>query len=418
MNDPNGTIQFGGTYHLFYQHNPDGPLWGDIHWGHATSTDLVHWDDEAIALAPVPGGPDSDGCFSGSAVDNNGALTLIYSGNRIYPQPDGTTRRVQSTCVATSHDGLRTWQQHPANPVIPGPPPELDTVQYRDPAVCREGDEWLCVTGSGIRDVGGTALLYRSPDLVQWDYVGPLFVGDVKSHDPLWTGPMWECPQFFALDDTRVLLISVWDSGTKYVAYYTGDYADTAFPAHTGTPRCGRLVLCPADDPGHQGRYIMWGWLRERRDRDAQSAAGWSGIMSLPRILTASLDGTLRYDPAQNWRRYAGRLRMFPSVNCVTRWYRSTASRANTPSCGQSCAGGRTHLRVAAPPLTGRGGRNAPRLRTGEWMSLAQPFALRSQGCVGHDRSGFYRDTNGDQHGGRGYVDPGGGRTAHVACLP
>ena len=58
MNDPNGAIQWQGTYHLFYQHNPNGPLWGQIHWGHATSTDLIHWTDWPMVLAPTPGGPE------------------------------------------------------------------------------------------------------------------------------------------------------------------------------------------------------------------------------------------------------------------------------------------------------------------------------------------------------------------------
>ncbi len=68
MNDPNGPIWWKGKYHLFYQLNPHAAVWGDMHWGHAVSADMVHWRHEPIALAPTPGGPDSEGCFSGSAV--------------------------------------------------------------------------------------------------------------------------------------------------------------------------------------------------------------------------------------------------------------------------------------------------------------------------------------------------------------
>ncbi len=319
MNDPNGTIQLGGTYHLFYQHFPDAPQWGPMHWGHATSTDLVHWDDLPIALAPTPGGPDTDGCWSGCAVDNNGVPTFVYSGNRAYPQPDGTTKRVQSTCIATSDDGMRTWHKSAANPVIPGPPEELDTVQYRDPAVWREGDEWLCVTGSGIAGVGGTVLLNRSRDLVRWDYLGELFTGDVNSRDPIWTGPMWECPQFFALDGTHVLVISVWDSGTKYVAYYTGDYANYRFAPRTlARLDAGDSFYAPQAIADDQGRRVMWGWLRERRDRDAQTAAGWSGVMSLPRILTVAPDGTLRYAPAPELETLRGAHTHIPERDLLT----------------------------------------------------------------------------------------------------
>src|ERR1700733_3246251 len=72
MNDPNGLIQWKGKVHLFYQHNPFGPLWGNMHWGHAVSADLVHWTDLPLALAPTPDSPDETGIFSGCCVNNNG----------------------------------------------------------------------------------------------------------------------------------------------------------------------------------------------------------------------------------------------------------------------------------------------------------------------------------------------------------
>src|SRR5918993_5945456 len=72
MNDPNGLIQWEGTYHLFYQTNPNGPIHGTIHWGHASSDDLVYWTDLPLALSPTPGGPDQEGCYSGCAVNNDG----------------------------------------------------------------------------------------------------------------------------------------------------------------------------------------------------------------------------------------------------------------------------------------------------------------------------------------------------------
>ncbi|GAC1461444.1 MAG: hypothetical protein PVSMB2_23680 [Ktedonobacteraceae bacterium] len=80
MNDPNGLIHWKGRYHLFYQHNPHGAFHEKIHWGHALSSDLVHWTDLPIALTPTPGRADADGCWSGCAIDNHGTPTLLYTG--------------------------------------------------------------------------------------------------------------------------------------------------------------------------------------------------------------------------------------------------------------------------------------------------------------------------------------------------
>ena len=97
LNDPNGMIDWDGVFHLFYQYNPNGPLHGTIHWGHASSADLVHWTDHPIALAPTPGGPDAEGCWSGCAVDNNGTPTFVYTG--VNPQ---------TVCLAVSADDLES----------------------------------------------------------------------------------------------------------------------------------------------------------------------------------------------------------------------------------------------------------------------------------------------------------------------
>ena len=115
MNDPNGLIQWQGQYHLFYQYNPNGAVHGTIHWGHAVSSDLIRWTDLPIALTPTPGGPDAAGCWSGCAVDNHGIPTLIYTGIR-----------PQAQCIATSLDGLITWEKFSGNPVLKSPPPRSE----------------------------------------------------------------------------------------------------------------------------------------------------------------------------------------------------------------------------------------------------------------------------------------------------
>lgn len=291
INDPNGLIQWNGRYHLFYQHNPHGPLHGTIHWGHAVSDDLVHWSDMPVALTPTPGGPDEDGCFSGCAVDNGGVPTIIYT---------GVQGKKQLPCIATSTDGdLAMWTKYPGNPVIPSPPKELDLVAFRDHCVWREEDGWYQIIGSGIRDVGGAALLYSSPDLIDWEYMHPLYVGDANVRNPVWTGTMWECPAFFPLGDNHVLVVSVFDEGDLYyTAYYTGRYEDHRFTPETlDIVDYGGHFYAPQTLLDDKGRRIMWGWLWEGRSEQLLQEAGWAGVLSLPRTVYMSPDGSLGMEP-------------------------------------------------------------------------------------------------------------------------
>ena len=137
MNDPNGTIYWKGRYHVFYQYNPDGAYWGNIHWGHASSEDLVHWEDHPIALRPAADGPDREGCWSGTAfVNREGLPTFIYHG-----VPDGI-------CIATSVDDmLEKWEKHPANPVIPEPQEGAEYQIRGAPCAWVEDDTYYGITG-------------------------------------------------------------------------------------------------------------------------------------------------------------------------------------------------------------------------------------------------------------------------------
>ena len=125
LNDPNGLTQRDGWYHLFYQYNPFAAVHDRIHWGHARSTDLMHWEHLPIALEPGDG-PDVDGCWSGVLVDDGGVPTLVYSGRH-----DG----IELPCVATGSADLLEWTTDAANPVIPAPPSDLDIVAFRDHCV-------------------------------------------------------------------------------------------------------------------------------------------------------------------------------------------------------------------------------------------------------------------------------------------
>lgn len=293
MNDPNGVIYWRGRYHLFFQYNPHGPVWGDIHWGHAVSDDLIHWEDLPVALTPTPGGPDEGGCWSGCAVDNGGVPTVFYTGIRGAYE----LARSQVTCVAVGSNDLVTWQKHPANPVLTAPE-GLNLIGFRDPSVWRDGNVWYQLVGSGVRGVGGAVLLYRSRGLLEWEYLGPLITGEEHAL-PLWTGSIWECPQLLAFGDKHVLIFGVWDDRTHYTVAMTGRLRGHRFvPEQTRKLDAGDRHFYAAQAlTDETGRRLMWGWIQE--DGDARHEAGWSGVMSLPRELALAPDGTLRMKPPE-----------------------------------------------------------------------------------------------------------------------
>ncbi|KAB1187328.1 MULTISPECIES: GH32 C-terminal domain-containing protein [Haloferax] len=290
VNDPNGVIQYEGTYHMFYQYNPGGPFHGSIHWGHATSEDLVHWEDQPVALTPDPDGPDRDGCWSGCAVvDDDGTPTILYTGGREHHQ---------LPCLATTTDPmLRSWDKTSDNPIIEAAPDDIDILgtddwaaEFRDHAVWKVGDDWYQLIGSAIAHVGGVALLYRSSDLREWEYVGPLHSG-TEGH-----GTVWECPELLEFDDYDLFHVSNYDD----VRYFVGE-ADLDTPEfdvdNEGLLDYGDFYA-PQSTVDDDGRTLSWGWVKEGRGVEAQWHAGWSGMLSLPRELSVDEDGTLRQQPA------------------------------------------------------------------------------------------------------------------------
>lgn len=303
MNDPNGPIFYRGRYHMFHQYNPQAAIWGNMNWAHATSENLIHWRHEPIALSPTAGGPDQDGVFSGSAVLDHGKPTLLYTGVQP-PRSDAeatlvdgahTWRETQCLAVAADDD-LRTWKKLP-QPVIAAPPAGLAVLGFRDPCLWREGDLWMLALGSGIRDKGGAILLYSSPDLRQWTYLHPLIEGTFSgrsSSNAVDTGDMWECPDFFPLRNKHVLLIST----AGKVRWKVGAYSDQRFiPEKEGVVDWGSYYAAKTM-LDRDGNRILWGWIPEaRRDPDL-IAAGWAGVMSLPRVLSLSRENELQTEVA------------------------------------------------------------------------------------------------------------------------
>jgi len=297
MNDPNGPIYWRGQYHVFFQYNPNAAVWGDMHWAHAMSPDMVHWKHLPIALAPTPGGPDQSGCFSGSAVINHRVAAVLYTGVEPAPAGQATLRDVnlrESQCLATSQDQqLRAWQKLP-KPVIAAPPPGLEVTGFRDPCLWRDSDVWCLGLGSGFFKQGGSVLLYRSSDLGTWEYLHPLcsgaWNGKVTS-DPVDSGEMWECPDFFPLGDKHVLLYST----ERKVYWEVGDYdrKERKFhPQKRGLLDSG-AYYAPKSMLDRDGNRILWGWVPETRPIEQYKAAGWAGLMALPRVLSVGASGDL-----------------------------------------------------------------------------------------------------------------------------
>ena len=314
MNDPNGPIWWKGQYHLFYQLNPQAAVWGDMHWGHAISPDMIHWRHQPIALAPTPGGPDSEGCFSGSAVVFEGKPAFIYTGVQNAPPDQATIRdgsdklRETQLLAIAEDDKLLHWKKT-EKPIIAAPPAGMMVTGFRDPTPWREGDTWYVGIGSGEREVGGCVLLYRSGDLRHWEFMHKLVQGKANGKiavNPCDSGEMWECPDFFALDGHHVLLYST----ENKVFWTTGEY-DTRkhlyFPLKTGVLDHDAAYYAPKSFVAPDGRRILWGWLRESRPEAQFSAAGWSGAMSLPRVLHVNRDGYLEMTPAAECEKLRGK---------------------------------------------------------------------------------------------------------------
>ena len=303
MNDPNGPIFWKSAYHMFYQYNPNEAVWDDMHWAHAISEDMIHWRHLPIALAPTPGWDDADGCFTGSAVDDHGTVTILYTGVKSVA-PDRATlrdghnnfREVQ--CLATSTDPqLRTWIKW-KEPVIE-PPNDPTLPGFRDPFLWRQDDSWILGVASGHFKKGGCILLYRSKDLRAWEPLRELASGhwtEKQSINPVDSGEMWECPDFFPLGNKHVLLYSTAGS----VLWESGELNPKKLKFHSerrGIIDPGAYYAQKTQLDAH-GNRILWGWIPEKRPDADLIAAGWAGCMALPRVLSLSDAGNLEMSVA------------------------------------------------------------------------------------------------------------------------
>jgi fructan beta-fructosidase len=295
MNDPNGMVYYNGEYHLFYQHYPKGTVWGPMHWGHAVSRDLIHWENLPIALAP-----DSLGyIFSGSAVfdkhnstgfgtERNPPLVAMFTYHDPTGEKAGRTD-YQYQGLAYSLDKGRTWAKYDKNPVIPNAEKLKD---FRDTKVFwhAETNKWLVVFA-----VGDHVRLYSSRDLKNWQMESEFGKND-GSH-----GGVWECPDLFPLkvkgtnQEKWVLLVSINPGGANggsATQYFIGDFDGKTFrnesPPETvlwldyGRDNYAGVTWSNAP----KDRRIFIGWMSNWDYAQKVPTKNWRSAMTLPRELS------------------------------------------------------------------------------------------------------------------------------------
>ncbi|MDR3593390.1 glycoside hydrolase family 32 protein [Clostridium sp.] len=307
INDPNGFSMFNGEYHLFYQYHPYDIKWGPMHWGHSKTKDFIKWEQLPVALAPDEE-YDLEGCFSGSAIELDGKHVLIYTGVVDKVEDDGSHFIRQTQCVAIG-DGI-DYEKLDCNPVIDSflLPEDSNLEDFRDPKIWKEGEDFYVVVGSRHADESGQILLYKSKDLRNWSFVSVLDRSENK------LGRMWECPDFFKLDGSDIMIISpqeVKAKGLKFhnghnTAYLIGKYdkENYKFNRESYEPiDFGLDFYAPQTLETEDGRRIMIGWMQSWENNIVPSFFKWCGMMTIPRELTMK-DGHLIQNPIREIENY------------------------------------------------------------------------------------------------------------------
>ncbi|WP_223068259.1 glycoside hydrolase family 32 protein [Paenibacillus caui] len=290
MNDPNGLVYYEGEYHLFYQHHPDSCVWGPMHWGHAVSRDLVHWEHLPIALFPDEAGMIFSGCC---VVDQDDSSGLFNGGSGLVAlftlADDGSESGTPFQCqgIAFSKDRGRTWTKYAGNPVLS----DENYQDFRDPKVFWHEDSglWVMLLAAGDR-----IAFYTSPNLREWSFASHFGIGE-GSHDGV-----WECPDLFRLSagggrSKWIMIVSIGDSpeaGSK-TQYFIGEFDGREFrndrPADEvlwlDDGRDNYAGVSWSDIPDSDGRRIYIGWMNNWKYAKIIPAESWRGAMTLPREL-------------------------------------------------------------------------------------------------------------------------------------
>ena len=301
MNDPNGMVYYDGEYHLFYQYYPDSTVWGPMHWGHAVTRDLMHWEHLPIALYP-----DSLGyIFSGSAVvdwkntsgfgkDGEPPLVAIFTHHNMAGEKTGKID-FQYQSIAYSNDKGRRWTKYKGNPVVPNP----GIKDFRDPKVIWDDNsgQWVMVLAAQDQ-----VKFYGSKNLKNWTMLSD-FGKNLGSH-----GGVWECPDLFPLkvEGTGgmkwVLLVSInpgGPNGGSATQYFVGDFDGKNFNLDPGFKnkvtneqavwldwgRDNYAGVTWSDMPEIDGRRIFLGWMSNWDYAKVVPTEKWRSAMTLPREL-------------------------------------------------------------------------------------------------------------------------------------
>ena len=290
MNDPNGLVWFQGKYHAFFQHNPYAPHWDPMHWGHAVSTDLIHWEELPIALYPDQAYENDGGCFSGSAVVKDGKLYLFYT--------SVSKELGQTQSVAISEDGIH-FTKYAGNPVIRENP--LGYPDFRDPKVIRIDGTWYMVVGTGNASTG-KVLLFTSEDLLAWQYVGVLFEGAEYAN-------CIECPDLFKLGDDYVLMFSKIGEKERATIFAVGDFAGGKLENYSLCgPEWGPDFYAPQTFEAPDGRRLMLGWMYHW-GKTAPDGCPFAGALSSARELSIRDGKVCSYPPKELARLLTGESR-------------------------------------------------------------------------------------------------------------
>jgi fructan beta-fructosidase len=288
INDPNGMVYHKGVYHLFYQHHPYSSVWGPMHWGHATSSNMINWKHEPIAIYP-----DSIGTiFSGSAVfdknntsgfgkNGNAPLVAIFTQHKVEGEKAGRND-FQTQSIAYSNDEGKTWTKYSANPVINNP----GIRDFRDPKVIWYGPSEKWIMSLATKD---NIVFYSSPDLKNWTKESEFGEGR-GAH-----GGGWECPDLIPLDDNGkqrwVLIVNLnpgAPNGGSGTQYFVGDFNGKAFTSEQTVTRW--LDYGPDNYAGITwsntgNRKILIGWMSNWKYANLVPTVRWKNALTIPREL-------------------------------------------------------------------------------------------------------------------------------------